>query len=121
MTGLSYKVVDGVIAGDPPMRKEPEILPLAQNFCVENKTGPFTIGGMQSHAFMSTPDASELLVKLLGSQRPTVSEYNGTVRKMIEAPGRSTGAWILFLAKQTSTMVVRVSLTRSYALTISLA
>ncbi|KAI0467991.1 hypothetical protein F4859DRAFT_221581 [Xylaria cf. heliscus] len=99
MTGLSYEVVDGVITGDPLMRQEPEALALAQKLYVENKTGPFTIGGMQSHAFMPTPDASVLLDKLPQSQKPTDSEYYSTVRSIIEAPGGSSGAWLMFLAQ----------------------
>ncbi|KAJ2978236.1 hypothetical protein NUW58_g7558 [Xylaria curta] len=99
MTGLSYEVVDGVITGDPLMRQEPEALALAQKLYVENKAGPFTIGGMQSHAFMLTPDATALLDKLPREQKPTDSEYYDTVRSIIEALGGSSGAWLMFLAQ----------------------
>ncbi|TGJ87562.1 hypothetical protein E0Z10_g1199 [Xylaria hypoxylon] len=99
MTGLSYEVVDGVITGDPLMRQEPEALALAQKLYVENKAGPFTIGGMQSHAFMSTPNATALLDKYPRPQSPTDSEYYDTIRAIIEAPGGSSGAWLMFLAQ----------------------
>ncbi|KAI0411887.1 hypothetical protein F5X98DRAFT_380296 [Xylaria grammica] len=99
MTGLSYEAVDGVVTGDPLMRQEPEALALAQNLYVENKAGPFTISSVQSHAFMPTPDSSALLDKLPGSQRPTDSEYYDTVRSIIETPGGSSGAWLMFLAQ----------------------
>ncbi|KAI0964790.1 hypothetical protein F4678DRAFT_468200 [Xylaria arbuscula] len=99
MTGLSYEVVDGVITGDPLLRQEPEALTLAQKLYVDNKAGPFTIGGIQSHAFMSTPDASALLDKVPQSQKPEDSEYYDIVRSIIEAPGESSGAWLMFLAQ----------------------
>ncbi|KAI0903359.1 hypothetical protein F4823DRAFT_568761 [Ustulina deusta] len=99
MTGLSYEVVDGVMTGDPLMRQEPEALALAQKLYVENKAGPFTIGGMQSHAFAATPDTSVLLDKFPRSQKSTDSEYYDTVREIIETPGASSGAWLMFLAQ----------------------
>ncbi|KAI1737941.1 hypothetical protein F4680DRAFT_426609 [Xylaria scruposa] len=99
MTGLSYEVVDDVITGDPLLRQEPDALELAQKLYVENKAGPFTIGGMQSHAFMSTPDASALLAKFPRSQRPNDSEYYDIVRSIIDAPDGSSGAWLMFLAQ----------------------
>jgi len=52
MTGISYEVADGVMTGDPLMRQDPEALQIAQNLYFEHQAGPFTIGGMQSHAFM---------------------------------------------------------------------
>ncbi|KAI0401766.1 hypothetical protein F4802DRAFT_618455 [Xylaria palmicola] len=99
MTGLSYEVVDGVVTGDPLMRQEPEALALAQKLCVENKAGPFTIGGMQSHAFMSTPDASALLDKLPRPEGSTDSQYDDTIRSITEAPDGISGAWLMFLAQ----------------------
>ncbi|KAI0544664.1 hypothetical protein F4679DRAFT_564189 [Xylaria curta] len=99
MTGLSYEVVDGVITGDPLLRQEPDALALAQKLYVENKAGPFTIGGMQSHAFMPTPDASALLAKFPRSQGPNDSEYYDIVRSIIDAPDGSSGAWLMFLAQ----------------------
>ncbi len=99
MTGLSYEVVDGVMTGDPLMRQEPEALALAQKLYVENKAGPFTIGGMQSHAFAATPDTSVLLDKFPRSQKSTDSEYYDTVQEIIETPGASSGAWLMFLAQ----------------------
>ncbi|KAI2628997.1 hypothetical protein GGS21DRAFT_233673 [Xylaria nigripes] len=99
MTGLSYEVVDGVITGDPLLRQEPEALALAQKLYAENKAGPFTIGGMQSHAFMPTADASALLDKFPRGQGPKDSEYYDAVRSIIEAPDGTSGAWLMFLAQ----------------------
>ena len=99
MTGLSYEVVDDVITGDPLLRQEPEALAQAQKLYVEHKAGPFTIGGMQSHAFMSTPDVAEILEGLPRAQRPKDSEYYDTVRSIIESPDSSSSAWLMFLAQ----------------------
>ncbi|KAI1078670.1 hypothetical protein F5B20DRAFT_200064 [Whalleya microplaca] len=99
MTGLSYEVIDGIVTGDPLMRQEPEALALAQKLYVEHKAGPFTIGGMQSHAFMPTPDATELLNKLPRSQEPRDSEYYDTVRSILEKSDGSSAGYLMFLAQ----------------------
>lgn len=99
MTGMSYEVVDGVMTGDPLMRQEPEALALAQQLYFEHKAGPLTIGGMQSHAFMPTPDIASLLDKLPGSREPKDSEFYNTVRSILESPDGSSGAWLIFLAQ----------------------
>ncbi|KAI1385843.1 alcohol oxidase [Hypoxylon trugodes] len=99
MTGLSYEVVDGVITGDPLLRQEPDALALAQKLYVEHRAGPFTIGGMQSHAFMPTPDAAALLDKLPKSQGPQDLEFYNTVRSILEKPDGSSAAWFMFLAQ----------------------
>lgn len=99
MTGLSYEVVDGVMTGDPLMRQEPEALAQAQKLYVQHKTGPFTIGGMQSHAFMPTPNVAELLDKCPRAQGTNDTEYYNTVRSILEAPDSSSIAWLMFLAQ----------------------
>ncbi|KAI1170783.1 hypothetical protein F4777DRAFT_93940 [Nemania sp. FL0916] len=99
MTGLSYEVEDGVMTGDPLMRQEPEALAMAQKLYVEDKAGPFTIGGMQSHAFMRTPDAVGLLDNLPKHQSPGDSEYYDIVRSILDSPNGSSGAWLMFLAQ----------------------
>ncbi|KAI1183944.1 GMC oxidoreductase-domain-containing protein [Nemania serpens] len=98
MTGLSYEVVEGVLTGDPLMRQEPDALALAQKLYVENKAGPFTIGGMQSHAFMPTPDASTL-PESVWEQKPADFERQALIRSMLDSPGGTTGAWLMFLAQ----------------------
>ncbi|KAK7751758.1 hypothetical protein SLS62_006243 [Diatrype stigma] len=100
MTGLSYEVIDGVVTGDPLLRQEPEALALAQKLYVEHKAGPFTIGGVQSHAYMPTPDATaELLDSLPGSQGPDDAVYHNVVRSLVEGADR-TSAWLfMFLAQ----------------------
>ncbi|KAI0898601.1 putative GMC oxidoreductase [Annulohypoxylon nitens] len=99
MTGLSYEVVDGVVTGDPLMRQEPEALALAQKLYVEHKAGPFTIGGMQSHAYMPTPNVTELLDKFPRAQDTKGLEYYEIVRSILEAPNSSSMAWLMFLAQ----------------------
>ncbi|KAG4220121.1 hypothetical protein PC116_g31400, partial [Phytophthora cactorum] len=93
MTGLSYEVVDGVMTGDPLMRQEPEAIAQAQKLYVEHKAGPFTIGGMQSHAFMPTPNITELLDRLPRAQGANDAEYYDTVRAILEHPDSSSMAW----------------------------
>lgn len=99
MTGMSYEVVDGVITGDPLMRQEPEALALAQKLYTEHKAGPFTIGGMQSHAYMPTPDASGLLDSLPPPQRPADAEHQEVARSILENPEGSSAGWFMFLAQ----------------------
>lgn len=98
MTGLSYEAVKGVLTGDPLMRQEPDALALAQKLYVESKAGPFTIGGMQSHAFMSTPGVSALL-NGIDAQDPADPERDSLIRSMLDNPNGSSGAWLMFLAQ----------------------
>ncbi|KAI1500750.1 alcohol oxidase [Biscogniauxia marginata] len=99
MTGISYEVVDGVSTGDPLLRQEPEALALAQKLYTEHKAGPFTIGGIQSHAFMPTPDAAALLGHLPGPQKASDAEFYDAVRAILESPDGSSAAWLMFLAQ----------------------
>ncbi|KAI1773042.1 putative GMC oxidoreductase [Hypoxylon cercidicola] len=99
MTGLSYEVVDGIMTGDPLLRQEPEALVQAQKLYVEHKTGPFTIGGMQSHAFMPTPNITELLDRFPRAQGANDTEHYNVVRAILESPDSSSMAWLMFLAQ----------------------
>lgn len=100
MTGVSYEVVDGVMTGDPLMRQEPEALTRAQELYTEHKAGPFTIGGMQSHAYMPTPGAAGLqLDKLPVPQRSRGAAGEEVVRSILEDPQGSSAAWFMFLAQ----------------------
>ena len=92
MTGISYEEGDGVSAGDPLMRQEKEALALAERLYVEHKAGPLTIGGMQSHAFMPTPDAAALLDSLPGAPTAEDAEFHNTVRSILESPDGSSAA-----------------------------
>lgn len=100
MTGLSYEVVDGVVTGDPLLRQEPEAMATAQKLYFEHKAGPFTMGGMQSHAFMSTQDAVEVLKTAVGKpRRPEEQEQFDILRGILEKPDATSGAWLMFLAQ----------------------
>lgn len=101
MTGVSYEVVDGIMTGDPLMRQEPEAMAFAQQLYAEHKAGPFTIGGMQSHAFMpiSGDDASGLLDKLPKAQTSEDKEHYEIVRSILESPDGSSAGWFMFLAQ----------------------
>lgn len=99
MTGMSYEVADGVITGDPLMRQEPEALAQAQQLYAEHKAGPFTIGGMQSHAYMPTPDAAGILDSLPPPQRPQDAEQQEIIRSILSSPEGSSAGWFMFLAQ----------------------
>jgi choline dehydrogenase-like flavoprotein len=106
MTGVSFEVVDGIVTGDPLMRQEPEALQQAQQLYFEYKVGPFTIGGMQSHAFMPVLEFAdtegrkvqkELLEKF--PPKPEEEEHYRIVRSIIEKPDECSAAWLMFLAQ----------------------
>ncbi|KAF7926681.1 uncharacterized protein EAE97_010190 [Botrytis byssoidea] len=110
MTGVSFEVVDGVTTGDPLLRQEPQALELAQKLYTENKAGPFTIGGVQSHAFMPILEYSdaegrqkqaELLTSILQKYPPKPQDVDHfeAVRSIIESPGECSAAWLMFLAQ----------------------
>jgi len=106
MTGVSFEVADGVITGDPLMRQEPEALEMAQKAYFEQKSGPFTIGGVQSHAFMpmlefANAEGRKLQTQLLEKYppKPEDAEYCDIVRSIIESPDECSAAWFMFLAQ----------------------
>ncbi|KAF7894156.1 hypothetical protein EAF00_007670 [Botryotinia globosa] len=110
MTGVSFEVVDRVTTGDPLLRQEPQALELAQKLYTENKAGPFTIDGVQSHAFMPILEYSdaegrqkqaELLTSILQKYppKPQDVDYFEAVRSIIESPGEFSAAWLMFLAQ----------------------
>lgn len=100
MTGLSYEVVDGVVTGDPLLRQEPEAMATAQKLYFEHKAGPFNMGGMQSHAFMDTQDAADVLKNAVGQpRRPEEQEQFDILRGILEKPDATSGAWLMFLAQ----------------------
>lgn len=106
MTGVSFEVVDEVMTGDPLMRQEPEAMKMAQQLYFEHKAGPFTIGGIQSHAFMpvlefATTQGREAQRELLEKYPPKLEdvEYYGIVRSIIESPDECSAAWFMFLAQ----------------------
>lgn len=71
----------------------------ARKLYAEHKTGPFTISGMQSHAYMPTSNVAELLDKFPRAQAAKEEEYYDTVRSILESPESSSTAWLMFLAQ----------------------
>ncbi|KAL4862904.1 hypothetical protein BDV12DRAFT_202619 [Aspergillus spectabilis] len=55
-TGISFEAIDSVVTLDPLLRQEPEAIQSAMQQYTESKTGPMTIGGIQSSAFMPILD-----------------------------------------------------------------
>ncbi|KAI1341792.1 putative GMC oxidoreductase [Xylariaceae sp. FL0016] len=99
MTGMSYEVEDGFMTGDPLLRQEEEALAMAIKLYQEDKVGPFTIGGMQSHGFMPTPDAAALLDKLPQTKDPKEMDHCNVVRSILEDPNGTSGGWLMFPAQ----------------------
>lgn len=109
MTGVSFEVVDGITTGDPLLRQDPKALEFVQKLYNEEKAGPFTIGGIQSHAFMPVLEFSdekarerqaELLTSLLENPpNPKDNEYLEIVRSIIESPAEWSSGWFIFLAQ----------------------
>ncbi|CAI6336114.1 unnamed protein product [Periconia digitata] len=107
MTGVSFEVVDGVITGDPLMRQEPEALQQAQKLYAEHKAGSFTMGGVQSHAFMPVLEfadaagqkAQKELFDKYAPKDSREAEYYNLVRSIVESPEEGSGAWFMFLAQ----------------------
>ncbi|TGO36037.1 hypothetical protein BHYA_0137g00180 [Botrytis hyacinthi] len=82
MTGVSFEVVDGVPAGDPLLRQEPQALELAQKLYTENKAGRTT---------------DEYTPKY--PPKPQDVEHFEAVRSIIESPGERSAAWLIFFAQ----------------------
>lgn len=101
MTGMSYEVNDGVMTGDPLMRRESEALALAEKLYVEHKAGPLTIGGVQSHAFMPLQGDDTTYDQLLATAptRSQDADYVKQVRSVLDKEEAPSGAWFMFLAQ----------------------
>ena len=56
MTGISYKVNDGILTGDALMREEPEITQGAIHMYMTAKAGPLCAGGIGSYAYLPFMD-----------------------------------------------------------------
>ncbi|KAJ4256908.1 hypothetical protein NW762_009004 [Fusarium torreyae] len=99
MTGVSYEVAEGVLTGDPLLRQEPEAISQAQGLYFEHQKGPFTIGGIQSHAFMPTPKGTsdELFPTHAGG--PEDSELTKVIYSILDNSSESSAAWFMFLAQ----------------------
>lgn len=99
MTGVSFEAADNVMTGDPLMRQEPEALAQAQELYVKHQAGPFTIGGMQSHAFMTLDSDYRSLAGDATTPPVIDQQHHETVGSILEQPGSCSAAWFMFLAQ----------------------
>lgn len=105
-SGVSFEVADGIMTGDPLVRQEPEALQEAQQLYADHKAGPFTSGGVLSHAFMPVPgldhsDGQKQLKGLMDKYSPKQedAEYFDSVRSLTENPNEASSAWLIFQAQ----------------------
>ena len=107
MTGVSFKVNDGVMTGDSLMRQEPEAIVAATEMYQKYKAGPMTVGGIASHAFMPMPgsnpgsDVDSELRDLLQQHHSDVKDklQYDAICKILRAPDEGTGALFMFPAQ----------------------
>lgn len=101
MTGVSYEVVDSVVTGDPLMRQEPEALAEAQELYVKHKSGPFTIGGVQSYGLMpmEVPNLDDLLKQAPKTNNPSLADINAIVGSILGDPSEASASQFMFLAQ----------------------
>ena len=105
MTGISFEVVDGIPTADPLVRREPAALKAAQEAYATTKSGPLTVGGIGSHAYLPLQDASnpslknqfqtDFLAKLETSSNP----HEQAVRDILQKGDDGSGALFLFQAQ----------------------
>ena len=111
MTGVSFEVIDGIQTADPLMRREPQALKAAQEMYQTQKTGPFTIGGIGSHAYLPILELADLEGKqrqadLLAEFPASITAHaeankahEKAVRQIIESGDDGSGALFLFQAQ----------------------
>ncbi|KAL8741741.1 MAG: hypothetical protein Q9190_005690 [Brigantiaea leucoxantha] len=105
MTGISLEVNDGIMTGDSLMRQDPEAIAVATELYKSHQAGPMTVGGIASHAFMPTDDASsasrstlsELLQKYTSDTKNKLQHE--TLRQVLLAQNEGSGALFMFLAQ----------------------
>ncbi|KAF2871940.1 glucose-methanol-choline oxidoreductase-like protein [Massariosphaeria phaeospora] len=107
MTGISYEVIDGLETLDDLRRQVPEAIQAAMEEYQQNRTGPFTIGGIGSFAVMPVPDFQtdegkaelEQLLEKNGpnpsSNQPIEQEYFDFVKSIVSSRDEGSAAfWI---------------------------
>ncbi|KAJ5107104.1 glucose-methanol-choline oxidoreductase [Penicillium angulare] len=104
MSGISFEAVDGVVTGDRLMRQEPEAIQEAMSLYHEHKAGPFTIGGIQSSAFMPCLDENgnrdPKYVKELMDRCLSKPEYREqAIREIFEQCDSPTCSQFMFLCQ----------------------
>ena len=102
MTGISFEVKSGIATGDPLLRQEPETIQTAFQLYSEQKTGPMTIGGIQSSAYMPLTDHSgqpEARQAYLDSFPPVANERDQVIRDIYTQEHEPTCQMFMFLAQ----------------------
>ncbi|PHH86648.1 hypothetical protein CDD83_9934 [Cordyceps sp. RAO-2017] len=96
LTAVSYEAADGIATMDGLVRQEPEAVAAAQKLYAEDKAGPLTLGGIQSHAFMPLAnfDVAGLLAEC--PSRPGDEEHCRVVGSIIRQPDQCSAGWSLF-------------------------
>lgn len=56
ISGISFEVVDSVATADSLMHQEPEVVQSCMGQYMTDQTGPFSYGGLYSHAYMPITD-----------------------------------------------------------------
>ncbi|KAJ5546170.1 glucose-methanol-choline oxidoreductase [Penicillium frequentans] len=104
MSGISFEAADGIVTGDPLMRQEPEAIQEAMRLYTEHQAGPFTIGGVQSSAFMPCLDENgarnesyitELMDRFLSGPK----DRDEAIRDIFAQPDSPTCSQFMFLCQ----------------------
>ncbi|KAJ5930322.1 glucose-methanol-choline oxidoreductase [Penicillium verhagenii] len=106
MSGISFEAVDGTMTGDALVRQEPEAIQEAMKLYAEHKAGPFTIGGVQSSAFMpcldENGDRNEKYIKDLMDpffSGTNICDRDQAIRSIFEQPDSPTCSHFMFLCQ----------------------
>jgi choline dehydrogenase-like flavoprotein len=107
-TGISFEAIDGVVTLDPLLRQEPEAIQSAMQQYTESKTGPMTIGGIQSSAFMPLIDFHASNKKRKSTMQEFIDPYlsttapdprNSAIRNVLSKPDSPACMMFMFLAQ----------------------
>ncbi|KAJ6021747.1 glucose-methanol-choline oxidoreductase [Penicillium herquei] len=104
MSGISFEAVDGVVTGDALMRQEPQALQEAMELYTKHQAGPFTIGGVQSNAFMPCLDENgarneTYIEELMNRFLSDTEGRDQAIREIFEQPDSPTSSQFMFLCQ----------------------
>ncbi|KAL4877107.1 glucose-methanol-choline oxidoreductase [Aspergillus karnatakaensis] len=111
-TGISFEAVDGVVTLDPLLRQEADAVQAAMREYAESRTGPLTIGGVQSSAFMpilefhgSNQEREKSMGEFLDSYLSELESdlqpdiRNKAIRDILAKPDSPASMMFMFLAQ----------------------
>ena len=104
MSRISFEVINGIQSTDSLMRREPKALQAAQEMYQTEKTGPFCIGGIGSHAYLPVlelghPDGKQRQSDILAMFPASSAAHEEAVRHVIDSGNDGSGALFLFQAQ----------------------